>query len=195
MRPAVERAALAAGTAVLAMTVTACSGREEPGVPGAAGPGSAASTAGATVSTTRAAARPAVLPLDGVMPCELVTGEMRQRFAIDRPEAPYATEPNAPGCTFISTTAGTYVVAVVRDKGVEALGRPAAASVGGFPAVEISKPEIPGVCHLSVDVADGQRLDVEVQRLGAAVPAEQICGDTRTFAEAVLATLRQKLGR
>ena len=172
---------------MLAMTAEACSERQEPGTPTAA-------TLTSSSPATTSAARPAVLPLDGVTPCELVTDAMRQQFAIDRPDAPNTLDPNAPGCTFITTTAGQYLVTVVRNKGVAALGRPVTTTVSGFPAVEIQRPNI-RVGHLSIDVADGQRLDVEVQRLSSDQPVDEVYRDTMTFAEAVLATLRQKLGR
>jgi len=175
---------LAAGIVVLAVTTAgACSDRQEPGVPTAAGS-----------TVTSSPSRPAVLPLDAIMPCELMTDTMRKQFAIDRPDAPSATDPNAPVCTFISSSAGGYVVAAVRDKGVQALGRPVTTTVSGFPAVEIRRPNIK-VGHLSIDVADGQRLDIEVQRLSSEQPVDEIYRDTMRFAEAVLATLRQKLGR
>lgn len=85
-------------------------------------------------------------------------------------------------------------MSVVRNKGVEALGRPVNAAVGGFPAVDIRRPSVK-VGHLSIDVADGQRLDVEVQRLSSNQSLDEIYRDTMTFAEAVLAELRQQLGR
>jgi len=119
---------------------------------------------------------------------------MRQQFKIDRPDTPSAADPDAPACTFVSSTAGTYVLATVRNKGVDALGRPVTTSVGGFPAVEIQQPNVK-IGHVSIDVADGQRLDIEVQRLSSNQPVDEIYQDTLAFAEAVLATLRQKLGR
>lgn len=176
------------GIAVLAMTTGACSGRQEPGTP------AAATSTVATSSGPSNPARPAELSLNDVMPCDLVTDAMRKQFKIDRPDAPSNSDPNAPGCTFITTTAGQYLVTAVRNKGVEALGRPVTATVSGFPAVEIQRPNIK-VGHLSIDVADGQRLDVEVQRLNSQQPVDEVYRDTMTFAEAVLATLRQKLGR
>jgi Protein of unknown function (DUF3558) len=182
--------ALVTGIAVLAMTSGACSQRQAPGTPTAGSP-DLVEPRGSVTST----ARPAVLPLDDVMPCELMTDAMRQQFAVDRPDAPSAVDPRAPGCGFISSAVGRYVVVTVRDKGVAALGRPAEATVGGFPAVEIRRLDIPSVCHFSIDVADGQRLDVEIQRRDRTMTQDQICTDTRVFAEAVLATLRQKLGR
>jgi hypothetical protein len=180
------------GIVVLAMTSGACSQGQEPGMPTAGGSGFVQPQGPASNI-----ARPAALPLDDVMPCELMTEAMREHFAIDRPDAPSAVDPREPVCTFISSVVGRYVVATVRDKGVAALGRPAEVEVevGGFPAVEIRRPDIPGVCHLGIDVADGQRLDVEVQRRDRTMTQDQICTDTMVFTEAVLATLRQKLGR
>jgi hypothetical protein len=187
---------LMAGAVLLDMVVGACSPGTAPGtVPSTArgtSPGAGpVSTASSAVPVP--AARPAVLPLDSVAPCDLVTEAMRRQFKIDRPDAPH-DDPDAPGCTFVTTTAGQYVITAVRDKGVEALGRPVTTTVGGFPAVEIQRPNIK-VGHLSLDVADGQRLDIEVQRLSGPQPVDEVYRDTRTFAEAVLATLRQRLGR
>jgi Protein of unknown function (DUF3558) len=172
------------------MTGGACSQPQAPGTPTAR-----SSDLVEPRGSVSSSARPAVLSLDDVMPCELMTEAMREQFAIDEPDTPSAVDPKAPGCTFISSAVGRYVVATVRDKGVAALGRPAEIDVGGFPAVEIRRPDIPSVCHLSIDVADGQRLDVEIQRRERTMTQDQICTDTMVFAEAVLATLRQKLGR
>lgn len=185
-----------AGVAVFAMT-GACTDRQQAGAPTAAD-GVATSTSGTAATSTSAstsAARPAELPLADVQPCELVTDAMRGQFGIDRPDAPSATNPNAPVCTFLSTTVGGYVVSTVRDAGVAALGRPAGTTVGGFPAVEIRRPDISTVCHLGIDVADGQRLDIEIQRTDRTRTPDEICQDTMRFAEAVLTALRQRLGR
>ena len=183
-----------AGVVLLDMVAVACSPSAGPGSgPGTSSAATSASSAVTSVGSVPPNDRPAALPLDGIAPCELVTDSMRRQFKIDRPDAPN-DDPNAPGCTFITTTAGQYLVTAVRDKGVEALGRPVTTTVGGFPAVEIQRPNIK-VGHLSVDVADGQRLDIEVQRLSSPQPVDEVYRDTRTFAEAVLATLRQKLGR
>ena len=180
-----------AGIATLVMT-TACS-NEKPGTPSGA-PVSSTSTASSSAPSSASPARPVVLPLDEVQPCELVDEQARARFGIDRPDAPSASDPDVPVCTLLSSTAGGYVVALERRKGVDALGREVNTSVGGFPAVEIRQQNVK-VGHISIDVADGQRLDVEVQRLSSDQQVDEIYRDTMLFAEAVLATLRQKLGR
>ena len=185
---------LVAVVALLDVTAGACSGGAEPGTPSPASPAATTTPAATTAGSSTPVSRPAELPLAGVMPCDLVTEATRQQFKIDRPDVPDDSDPNAPGCTFVTTTVGQYLVSAVRDKGVEALGRPVTTTVGGFPAVEIQRPNIK-VGHLSIDVADGQRLDVEVQRLSSAQPLDEVYRDTMAFAGAVLATLRQKLGR
>lgn len=139
-------------------------------------------------------ARPAVLPLDGVAPCELVDQPTRQRFHIDRPDAPSTTDPEVAVCTLLSSTGGGYVVALERRRGIDALGREANTTVGGFPAVDIRQPGV-RVGHLSIDVADGQRLDIEVQRISGSQSVDEIHQDTMRLAEAVLAALRHRLGR
>jgi len=197
MRPGRSRVVLAAGAAVFSMTMSSCSAQHEAGTPTAvppAAPPSLVSPSSVPPSSVANAERPAMLPLAGVMPCELVTDAMRRRFAIDRPDQPSAPDPDAPVCVFISTTTGGYVVSTVRNNGIEALGRPVNATVGGFPAVDIRNPG-DKIGHLSVDVADGQRLDIEVQRLGSDQADEEIYRDTAEFAEGVVAALRQRLGR
>ncbi len=169
---------------------TGCSG-EEPGTPSGV---TSTSTTGSATSSSQAAARPAELTLDDVEQCELVDQAARQRFGIDRPDTPSATDPEAPVCTLLSSTAGGYVVALERAKGIDALGRDVNTSVTGFPAVEIRQENVK-VGHLSIDVADGQRLDVEVQRLSSGQQVDEIYRDTMLFAESVLATLRRTLGR
>jgi Protein of unknown function (DUF3558) len=186
---------LIAGVVLLDMTAGACSSGKEPGTPAAASSVAASSAvASSAVTPAPSSGRPVVLPLDGVSPCDLVTDAMRQQFKIDRPDAPNNDDRNMPRCILITTTVGQYLVAAVRNQGVEALGRPVTTTVAGFPAVEIQRPNIK-IGHLSVDVADGQRLDIEVQRLNSSQPVDEVYRDTRIFAEAVLATLRQKLGR
>lgn len=187
-RAGCRRVGLAAGIAVLAMTTAACTGGTNPGEPAAAP--QATSPVASPVSS-----RPVELRIDDVNPCELVTDETRQRFKIDRPTpAPREIVANESTCTFITSTAGQYLIALVRDKGVDALGLPVTTSVGGFPAIEIKQSDVK-VGHLSIDIADGQHLDVEIQRLDSIQPVDEVHRDTQAFAEAVLATLRQKLGR
>lgn len=190
-----SRAAQAAVAVALVVAAAACTDSGTPGAAPSDRP-SSPSTGASSPSTTGSAAptRPAVLPLDDVLPCELVDDAIRRQLVIDRPDAPSATDTDAPVCTLLSSTTGGYVVALERGKGIDALGREVNTSVGGFPAVDLWQPHI-RVGHLSIDVGDGQRLDVEVQRLTGDGPENEIHRDTMLLAESVLTALRRRLGR
>ncbi|HEY0641243.1 MAG TPA: DUF3558 family protein [Pseudonocardiaceae bacterium] len=177
--------------AVTAAFAVACGGDPERGTPS---PGGSAAQDTATGTTVPPAPRPAELPLDTVQPCRLVADDLRAAFAIDRPDQPSSAGPGTEVCTLLSSTTGSYLVALERQAGIDRLERPVNTTVGGFPAVDIRQEGV-RIGHLSIDVADGQRLDVEVQRLSGDQPVDLIHQDTLRFAEAVLASLRQQLGR
>lgn len=189
--------AVAVVIASAALVLSGCSGDTEPGVarPTSAAPGS--TTGDAPVTTTAApAARPAELPLTGVPPCELVTPEARTRFGLTGSMTPQQEFPGVTMCIAVTSTGGQYVVFVTEDEGMDGLGDPGTPmTVGGFPAAMIEGGPLPDMCHVSVDVAEGQRLDVEVQPFGDGRTQDQNCQDTTAFAETVLAQLRQRLGR
>lgn len=189
---------LVAALACAAVALAACSGDETAGAPTSKStprPGPTTSAAAPSATSAAAVARPAVLPLAGIGPCDLVTAAARTTFGIDGEVTASEARPGTTLCVARSSAVGRFVVVTVIGQGMADLLPGGAATVGGFPAAELREGAFPNMCHLSVDVADAQRLDVEIQPTDTALTQDKVCQDTAAFAETVLAELRQRLGR
>jgi len=67
-------------------------------------------------------------------------------------------------------------------------------SIEGFTAITVRTPDVPDVCNVEIDVADGQFLDVMFRDGGNSTAAQQdhLCLGALRVAEAAMASLLQK---
>jgi hypothetical protein len=178
------------------MSVTVgCAGNLEPGTPSPA-----SSTTGA--STTAPVGRPVSLPLDDVQACDLFTDAVRQQFDLEGTPSAGADGRGQPTCQMMSASLGGYLVSVAHSEGMERfegipeqMGTVRRFAIAGFPAAELRDVNAPFACLVGVDVADGQHLGVFVTDAPKGGSQDEICQTAARFAEAVLASLRQQLGR
>lgn len=183
-------------------SVTAgCTGGQRSGTPSPQASASAApspSTAPAPGKRTR----PVDLPLTGVQPCDLFTEAVRQRFELQGAPTAGTDERGQPDCQLRSTAQGGYLISAAHSEGMERfdnipeqLATVRRFDLAGYPAAELRDVNQPFACLIGIDVADGQHLGVYVSDAPRGGTRDEICRSAVTFAEAVLASLRQRLGR
>lgn len=178
------------------MSVTAgCAGNLEPGTPSPAGTPTGA-------SSTAPTGRPANLPLDDVKPCDLFTEAVRQQFDLEGTPSAGTDGRGQPSCQMMSASFGGYLISAAHSEGMERfegipeqMGTVRRFTIAGFPAAELRDVNAPFACLVGIDVADGQHLGVFVTDAPKGGTQDEICQTAGRFAEAVLAGLRQQLGR
>jgi uncharacterized protein DUF3558 len=147
-------------------------------------------------------ARPREIKLDGSNPCELLTQDQLQRFAIDTPPRPGKdTTFQAATCDFLSHAAESSLhVTPVTTVGIDQFapgkvtGSVQARTIQGFPAFE---NHIDGAsagndfCSVTVDVANGQVLDTMFGEQGSKQPMtkDAVCQKANELADAAMTTL------
>jgi Protein of unknown function (DUF3558) len=179
--------------AMLMSTITGCAGTQTSGAPM---PG------GASVTSSQPGSRPAALSLDGLAPCDLFTAAIRQQFELRGTPSSLTDGRGQPECLMRSAERGGFIITAAHSEGMERfenipeqLGTARRLEIAGFPAAELRDVHQPFACLIGIDVADGQHLGVYVTDAPRGGTQDEICRNALTFAEAVLASLRQRLGR
>lgn len=144
--------------------------------------------------------RPRAVPLDGLDPCRALTPQQQTELGVNR--EPRQFEGGNRGeaqCEFehiYSEPYYRYIVGLVLTEGADAwlttrrTVELRTLSVAGFGAVETrTLGEDDFDCMLSVDVADGQSLDVSFVSSDDRFTDDDLCDRALVGAEAVLATL------
>ena len=148
--------------------------------------------------------RPKEVRLDGVDPCTLLTAEQRRSLGItSRPRSsrPFVTlfRGEVATCTMrggppenvllVSGAVTTAGVSRWQEPDISADVRPA--TIAGFPGVVATPRQFTDYCHVEVDVATGQLLDVQLGggAAGAVVPQAELCVRAQRAAEQMMATL------
>lgn len=182
------------------MSVTAgCAGGQEPGTPSPQAP---TGTVSGTTSGPPAPGRPADLPLDDVRPCDLFTDSVRRQFGLQGTPSDGTDGRGQPDCQLRSDAQGGFIISAAHSEGMERfeniprqLATVRRFDLAGYPAVELRDLNQPFACLIGIDVADGQHLGVYVTDAPKGGTQDEICRNAVTFAEAVLTSLRQQLGR
>ncbi|WHT20694.1 DUF3558 domain-containing protein [Crossiella sp. CA-258035] len=192
-----DRRILIAATTALALGLAACGG-------GNAGPGTSSTAQSSTSTSPATPARPKVLDLNGVRPCELLTKEQQAPFGIDRPiQAGHSDTLNADDCNFINDKEKVgFVLTAMTKEGVarfapgQVTGEVRQVAVSGYFAYEVWTPSMPGneFCTVQVDVADGQVLRSHYSESNRKQPLgrAELCKRAAQVAEAAVATLSKK---
>lgn len=151
---------------------------------------------------SRPGGRPVALPLDGLAPCDLFTAAVRQQFELRGTPTSVTDNRGQPQCLMRSAGNGGFLVTAAHSEGMdrfENIPRQLATvrwlTIGGFPAAELRDVHQPFACLIGIDVADGQHLGVYVSDVPRGGTQDEICRNALTFTEAVLVSLRQRLGR
>jgi hypothetical protein len=181
------------------MSVAAgCAGDQEPGTPS---PAVTSGTAGST-SAPASSARPATLPLDQVRLCELFTDDIRREFGLQGSPRMDSGNQGQPSCLMQGAPPSGFIISAATAEGMERfdgipeqLATVRRMTVAGFPAAELRDKHQPNACLIGVDVADGQHLEVYLNDVPKGGTQDEICQNAAKFAEAVVASLRQQLGR
>lgn len=146
--------------------------------------------------------RPANLPLNDLAPCELFTEAVRQQFELLGTPSSLKDGRGQPECLMQSAGHGGFIITAAHSEGMERFGNipeqvgtARRLTIAGFPAAELRDARQPSACLIGIDVADGQHLGVFVTDAPKGGTQDEICRNALTFAEAVLASLRQRMGR
>ncbi|ROP39578.1 DUF3558 domain-containing protein [Saccharothrix texasensis] len=138
--------------------------------------------------------RPKAIDVAGVDPCALLTGAQRAEFGLDQPPQPNDDAPGKKSCTisrgdrehFVGITADTTAGV---DDYAKSEGKVTRLEVGGFPALLVEADTALGLsCSVTVDVADGQVVDVGAFSLGE-VDLTGLCRIVQPVAAAVVTNL------
>ncbi len=154
-------------------------------------------------------ARPVELPLNGVDPCGLLTPA--QLDAMKVPGRTASADPNADrfgsvGCSWGTAQLPPYGAPSIRlvtaqpiDYFDYMLDRKQVSDIDGFPTIRDNPQGRPEeLCLLFVDIAQGQTLQVQYNKLYAepgTINREQACAKARELGHAVIATLRAQQGK
>jgi Protein of unknown function (DUF3558) len=191
------------------MSMTAgCAGAQTSGAPA---PGDTSTTSSGDRSGTQSYqlprpsqpdGRPTDLPLNGLAPCELFTDAVRQQFELRGTPNSLKDGRGQSECLMQSAGHGGFIITAAHSEGMERfenipeqLGTARRLTIAGFPAAELRDVHQPSACLIGIDVADGQHLGVYVTDAPKGGTQDEICRNALTFAEAVLASLRQRMGR
>jgi hypothetical protein len=161
------------------------------------------STPGGSVPPS-ATTRPAVLDVDGVDPCGLLTADQRSSLKLT------GEQTSKSSTTWITKSCSTWdaehvrsasVTAVAND-GIEVLYQGRFANmqyqqndVRGFPALTYRFNGVQNACYVSVDVADDQLVDVAFgggDKAGSGLSLDELCTTAHRVAEAAMDTLLAK---
>ncbi|MEU4763852.1 DUF3558 domain-containing protein [Actinosynnema sp. NPDC023794] len=142
------------------------------------------------------AKRPKTINVEGVDPCALLTEAQRAEFGLDQPPQPSDDAPGKKGCT-ISRGDRKHFVGIVADTtaGIDEYaksdGKVTRLEVGGFPALLVEADTALGLsCSVTVDVSDGQVVDVGAFSLGD-VDLATLCQVVQPVAAAVVANVNK----
>lgn len=155
----------------------------------------------ATTSAPQLPPRPQEIPIAGVDPCVVLTPPQRQELGID--QEPRASRPSSrsdAACTYAHSYSEpffSYYIAPVPREGADAwlTGRRNVAGleildVAGFGAVQTLLGGSDDDCSLSIDVAEGQSLDVMfLGDSSGAFTVDEMCDRARKGAQAAMETL------
>jgi hypothetical protein len=152
------------------------------------------------------------LDLGGVDPCKLLTEQQLAVFAVDRPSSSRTVTGDSllagsRDCAFGSDAEETgFLITASTKIGLPEFAEKTQAdpsrktiTVKSYPAIQeegqLSAPERgSGACFVTVDVADGQLLDVQFSQIAASpekrLPIETVCAKAEAVAEAALTTLQ-----
>jgi uncharacterized protein DUF3558 len=188
---------------MLMSTTAGCAGRQTSGVPAPGGTVTTVTTATAQPSQPGGRpVRPANLPLNGLAPCELFTEAVRQQFELVGTPSSVKDGRGQPECLMQSAGHGGFIITAAHSEGMERfenipeqVGTARRLTIAGFPAAELRDARQPSACLIGIDVADGQHIGVFVTDDPKGGTQDEICRNALTFAEAVLASLRQRMGR
>lgn len=142
------------------------------------------------------AKRPKTINIDDVDPCTLLTEAQRAEFGLDQPPQPSDDAPGKKGCT-ISRSDRQHFVGIAADTtaGIDdyakSEGKVTKLEVGGFPSLLVEADTALGLaCSVTVDVSDGQAVDVGAFSLGD-VDIPTLCQVVQPVAAAVVANLNK----
>src|SRR5688500_15662197 len=122
-----------------------------------------------TVAPVQLRPRPHAMPLDGLDPCAVLTPDQRMSLSLDNPPSAYVETSfgGAKACTIRSTTSGNVArIALVLASGADvwlsdnAQVEYTVGAIEGFAAITVRTPDLDDVCHVQIDAADGQALDL-----------------------------------
>lgn len=146
--------------------------------------------------------RPVNLPLNALAPCQLLTEAVRRQFELLGTPSSVKDGRGQPECLMQSAGHGGFIITAAHSEGMERfeniperLGTIRRLTIAGFPAAELRDARQPSACLIGIDVADGQHLGVFVTDVPMGGTQDEICRNALTFAQAVLASLRQHVGR
>lgn len=185
-----------AGILLAGLVLTACTS-EVPGNPG--GQTGSVTTPGATTTSSKPAARPAVLKVDGLDPCKGLTADQMKQLAVDRVarnDSDLVKTGEVPLCGYRSRADGFgYGVGYISNKGIDYWRSGSGnvdrkdVAVGGYDSVRTNLIGASNRCSFWVDVADGQMLYVDYAPLETK-SLDEVCGKAQQGAELALATLK-----
>jgi hypothetical protein len=148
--------------------------------------------------------RPREVRLDGVDPCTLLTAEQRAALGLTsqpRPSRPFVTlfRGDVPTCTMRGGSPENVLLVsgAVTTAGVERWHEPDISAdvrpttIADFPGLVATPRQFTDYCHVEVDVATGQLLDVQLGggAADAVIPQAELCARARRAAEQMMATL------
>ncbi|MFD4643647.1 DUF3558 domain-containing protein [Lentzea sp. NPDC058436] len=179
--------------------VAACTNGGEPGKPNPVtsdGP-----TSGTSSAAKELPKRPAELKLDGVDACKLLTPAQMSEIKILEGQSYEFNSPSLgkqPGCSYTKGTKYAYSIILVKDKGVPFWLTGSGnvdvkvVTVAGYGAAQLTLTGAEGVdCSVTVDVADGQQLEVGYDPVTEkGVSQDQMCANAAKAAEFAVATLK-----
>ncbi|MEV8441551.1 DUF3558 domain-containing protein [Actinosynnema sp. NPDC051121] len=154
-------------------------------------------TSGKPTSASKTPAkRPKTINVKDVDPCALLTDAQRAEFGLDQPPQPNDDTPGKRNCT-ISRSDRKHFVGIAADTtaGIDDYaksdGKVTKLEVGGFPALLIEADTALGLtCSITVDVSDGQAVDVGAYSLGD-VDLPALCQIVQPVAAAVVTNLNK----
>ena len=189
---------LIAALALLAGCSQSTDGNANPGgsTPTTTAAGQTAKSGKPSATSKEPAGRPKTINVEGVDPCALLTEPQRSEFGLDQPPQPSDDAPGKKGCT-ISRSDRQHFVGIVADTtaGIDdyakSEGKVTKLEVGGFPSLLVEADTALGLaCSVTVDVSDGQVVDVGAFSLGD-VDIPTLCQVVQPVAAAVVANLNK----
>lgn len=187
---------LIAALALLAGCSQATDGSANPGGSTPTTTAAGRTSSGPTSASKEPAKRPKTINVEGVDPCSLLTEAQRAEFGLDQPPQPSDDAPGKKGCT-ISRSDREHIVGIVADTtaGIDDYaksdGKVTRLEVGGFPALLVEADTPLGLtCSVTVDVSDGQVVDVSAISLGD-VDLTALCRIVQPVAAAVVTNVNK----
>ncbi len=188
---------LIAALALLGGCSQSTDGSANPGGATPTGTSAAGGTSSEPTSASKAPAnRPKTVNVEGLDPCTLLTEAQRAEFGLDQPPQSSDDAPGKKGCTISRGDREHFVGIVVDttagiDDYAQSQGKVTKLEVGGFPALLVEADTALGLaCSVTVDVSDGQVVDVGAFSLGD-VDLTALCRIVQPVAAAVVANLNK----